>query len=361
MIRIRGLAPAVLLTVCSVGRAGDAAERATAPVERARVIERFGIPKAPGPIVVPVRLKGKVFRFLLDTGASVNVFDSSFRASLGDPVDAAKFRTGGAALKLRLYRAPEAHLGALSISRDVPVACHDLTMLRTVTGSDVVGILGMSFLRSHVIRVDFDNGKLVVLEPAAGEHPEWGEAVELSYDADGLPTVTARLGGVGIDLLVDTGTNMSGTLEGRSYAKMVRKNNARTTTTKVETATGTVKMSQARAPVLSLGPFTYEGLIFGKGAPSSLGLAFLARHVVTFDFPTGGETSVHAVDARSPAGEAGVRAKDVILRIGGDDAGRLELWEIGELLRSGHGKEIRMTIRRGEKVFDVSFRLKRTL
>ncbi|MHC4200928.1 MAG: aspartyl protease family protein [Planctomycetota bacterium] len=388
MARIHEIAPVVLLTIYSLGCAGDRTEHVTASVARTRVIEQFSIPKAPGPILVPVRLKGQVSSFLLDTGASVNCFDRSCRALLGDPLDAAWFRTGGATQEFKRFRAPEAYLGGLSISGDSPVICEDLRMFGAVVGRDVVGVVGMSFLRNHVVQIDFDNGKLILLESTAGEHPEWGEAVQLGYDADGLPFVRARLGEMDIDLLIDTGMNMSGTLEGELYDKMIRKNKAITTSTKAETAAGTVEMSLGRAPAMSLGPFIYKHLIFGRGSPSALGLALLSRHVVTFDFPgnrmylkkgpmsdkndnadmsglsllrAGAKTLVYGVDERSPAEKAGIEAKDVIVRIGSDDVDALEMWEIRQLLRSGDGREINLTIKRGEKVFDVSFHLRREL
>jgi C-terminal processing protease CtpA/Prc len=119
-----------------------------------------------------------------------------------------------------------------------------------------------------------------------------------------------------------------------------------------------------------------------------LGLAFLSRFIVTIDFKNeilylkrgagfsrrdeidmsglhllriDGKTIVYSVDEGSPADQAGVKAKDVIAKVDGKTAGEIEMWDIRRLLKSGDGKLIRMTVKRGEKTFEVSFRLKRRL
>lgn len=60
-----------------------------------------------------------------------------------------------------------------------------------------------------------------------------------------------------------------------------------------------------------------------------------------------GETIVHSVDEGSPADMAGIRDRDTIVRIGDKPASEYKLADIRRLLRSGDGKEIVLTNKRG--------------
>ncbi|MHC4130483.1 MAG: hypothetical protein ACYSSP_03525 [Planctomycetota bacterium] len=50
-----------------------------------------------------------------------------------------------------------------------------------------------------------------------------------------------------------------------------------------------------------------------------------------------------------------------MLSINNNDAEEYELWEIRELLKSGHQKEISMIIKRENEVKEVSFLLKKKI
>ncbi len=127
-------------------------------------------------------------------------------------------------------------------------------------------------------------------------------------------------------------------------------------------------------------------LIFSEARDNLLGLGFLSRHVVTFDFPhdrlylkkgesfdkpdeagmcgvsldrSDGRTVVSAIYKGQPAAKAGIKAGDTILKLDGRDVSTYEMWEIRDLLRSGHGKEITMRIQRGSRIKDVKVVLER--
>jgi hypothetical protein len=110
-----------------------------------------------------------------------------------------------------------------------------------------------------------------------------------------------------------------------------------------------------------------------------LGLGFWERYNVTFDFPNhliylqpskqinkpdtqdlsglklgriDGRVVVKAVDKESPAARAGIQAQDVLLRIDGEDGTSIRLYEILLRLHS-EGKTVRLTIKRGDRLFGV--------
>jgi C-terminal processing protease CtpA/Prc len=121
---------------------------------------------------------------------------------------------------------------------------------------------------------------------------------------------------------------------------------------------------------------------------SHLGLSFLSRHIVTLDFPNNriylkkgkgfkkddetdmsglhllrisNQTVVYSVDEGSPAQKAGIRANDIILKVGDKDANTYDILELRRLLRSGVKHKILMTIKQNDDVKDVSFLLKKKI
>ena len=155
-----------------------------------------------------------------------------------------------------------------------------------------------------------------------------------------------------------------------------------------QTAGGLIREISFRTDDLSIGSSQYKGLILNVSDSSCLGLGFLSRHIVTFDFPNNKiyfkkgkdfkkadeedmsglhllrvseRIIVHSVDKNSPAEKAGIRANDVILRVGDKDANMYDMRELRRFLKSGDKKEITMKIKRGTDVKEVSFLLEKNI
>jgi C-terminal processing protease CtpA/Prc len=121
---------------------------------------------------------------------------------------------------------------------------------------------------------------------------------------------------------------------------------------------------------------------------SLLGLGFLSRHMVTFDFPNDklylkkGERYdqpdevdmsglhllkqsngivVHSIDEGSPAAKAGIKPDDILRRINNVDVNTLTLSTIRRQLRSGDGKSVEIIFQRGEKGFKTTIKLKKQI
>ena len=131
------------------------------------VVERFKVAKEGDCLLLPVKLKGKSYLFLLDTGASLNVFDSSI--PLGKPNGVHRVQTPSGPVRLPHYAAPEASVGGLSLRTDDPVFAVDYSKFRQVSGQEIYGMVGMPFLRQHVVQVDFDKGELLILKAAGSD------------------------------------------------------------------------------------------------------------------------------------------------------------------------------------------------
>jgi C-terminal processing protease CtpA/Prc len=144
-----------------------------------------------------------------------------------------------------------------------------------------------------------------------------------------------------------------------------------------------------RVPELFVGAERYENLIctlIGKDAHAGVGLPFLRRHHVTFDFPDNalylfgpkqvpdehdmsglhllkvdGDVIVHSVDQGSPAQQAGIRAKDIIAEVDEATSAKRSMRELRQSLSGPDGAERVLVVRRGSEKIQVKFRLQRAI
>ena len=113
-------------------------------------------------LLVPVRLNGKDRWFMIDTGAySTALVDVS--VPLGKSRESVSFRTAGGMTKAGVYDMPDATVGGLPLGV-VTVLGADLKSIREVFGLPVEGLIGMDFLSRHIVHIDFDRGKLLLLK-----------------------------------------------------------------------------------------------------------------------------------------------------------------------------------------------------
>ena len=338
---------------------------------------------------MPVRIGEREYTFWLDTGASFCAFDIIFTNLMGKPLQKGDMLTAGGLMASELFSPPEAFLAKLDLRTGGPVICVDLEGIRRATGRDIRGVLGMEFLKNYVVRIDFDSGKVQFRSWDGRDHPEWGAAVHL-YQAEedrGVPSTKARLPGVGnITLIVDSGCNGAVGLVTEVFGRATDK--VATSGGFTATAAGTRETRLGRLGSLALGGFDHHGLLVHEAIGNQIGLGLLSRHVVTFDFAgmkmylqkgqafgkpdesdmsglhlwcIEGRILVHSVDKDSRAQTAGIRAEDVVLKVGDLSASATNLDDLRDLLKSGDGKEIQMTIKRGDEEKVVTFKLKKRI
>ena len=384
------LSVCVMLAVMWSGVGGcrtlpDSNSVATAPDG---VIAEFAINGQDGPIFVPVVFKGIERNFVLDTGATHTIFDVAFRDDLGDPVQSRIVVTAGDPVQGTLYNAPDAWVGPLNLKQAETVLCHDLKMFSMVVGKRIDGIVGMSFLKRYIVRIDFDDGKLILLDPKTLPSLSWGQATVIHWTRPGWFVVQAQIMDADTAMLIDTGYDGTGELLKKLFDYVRKAQGGRTAMSLAETLSGTVSRRQIRVQGLTVGSREYSDVIIGEGNFNMLGLGFLARHVVTLDFPRGrmylkkgkhfdrvdeadmsglhllkvdGKVTVHSVDKDSPAQKAQIEAHDIILTVNSQSAAEMDIFALRKLLRSGDNKKIDMTIKHGGTKKTVSFLLKKRI
>jgi hypothetical protein len=264
------------------------------------------------------------------------------------------------------------------------VICTDLARFRKATGHDIRGILGLSFLDEHVIRVDFDAGELSILRrsPAFA-----GVEFRLSYNELHLPCINAEVGdGESISFVVDTGMiGKAFSVRARRFDELIDKGRIEVVgpPARVATFEGDVKLRNGRLGHLTLDEYRHAAVSVGEGRENKLGLQLLLRYVVTFDFPDGrlylkkgkrfddaecfgwcgmslirsdGEPRVEEILQNSPADELGLKAGDEILRIDGRAASSMSLFEIRSILRT-EGRRVRVDARSSDGRREVQLRV----
>jgi predicted aspartyl protease len=189
------------LAICltSVAAIGDESNLEKSSVER----ERFPIRPGDG-IQIPVEIFGEKHTFILDTGASFCVLDSEF----SDRLKFVTHKTIKAMDKARTVsvyhgtgmtigdRFPQAHAARF-------VVCTDFSLIRSATGYKEAGILGMDFMGSRVVRINYDEGYASFQQ----EVTPLPSHVEKFQSDKGPPFIPLRVSDTGArSFLIDTGS-----------------------------------------------------------------------------------------------------------------------------------------------------------
>lgn len=330
---------------------------------------------------------------MLGTGTRTVSFDSSFRPLLGTPRRIATRPTESGRVEAPLFAAPEAAVGPLPLRAKEPaesplVVCEDLASQRFTTGLDIRGSLAMDFLQRYVVRIDPDRGKLSFLSDP-GDGP--GDAVPLTTDGRRW-FVRARVAGqAGADFLLATEfawasggvhVEVGDEWTRRGYAAVVRE---------VDTWKQRRKQRVLRLESLQIGRFRHSGLVLGEhrgNMPNVLGLGYLVRYIVTFDFAnrtmylkpsrqfnrpdidfasamirsgmgllrSEGQTFVSNVSKASAAERAGIREHDVLVSVNGTDVAREPLFTVYKALHAA-GDDLKLTVERGGERLNLGVRL----
>lgn len=220
---------------------------------------------------------GAEFPCALDTGSPTSALPAAAEPMLGERLGSANFLTLGKPPleRTHLYPAPKIYLGN--------------TLLETgdviETWNSPEAILGMDCLSHYCIQLDFVAGKMRFLDPENLDVAELGKAFPLA----GSPYAMIKHAGLfqlcNGELLIDTGCFADGYLDPLLFRAAVLGQNA-----------GLVPMKgrfEAKIPDFAEVPKcvwdgkTYADLKIGRGPQNLIGMRFLARHLVTFDFPKG--------------------------------------------------------------------------
>ena len=231
-----------------------------------------------GIVIVTLQLAdGAELPMWLDTGTSGTFFDLSLAPKLGKPLGTSTYQSWGVVKTNTEYAMPKLYLGGAALLASRQTMTVDFHGEQDAAGRPIMGILGWDCLRHYCVQLDFTAGKLRFLDDAQADRSAWGRAFPIVplNDRDPRPAVAENLlGESGPHSLIDSGCNYDGWLMPQWYAQWTNQANA--------SASG-----DARSPN---GRFAGEACPFvqveqQKVESDGIGIRFLARYLVTLDFP----------------------------------------------------------------------------
>jgi hypothetical protein len=263
------------------------------------------------------------------------------------------------------------------------------------------GVIGAALFNRFVVALDYDAGRITLSNPATWEPPAGAVSVPLTFVHNNpyaeIAVVTADGRRLSSSVVVDLGAahpislNL-GSIDGlEAPAGTVHAIIGRG-------VAGTVKGQVGRLAALEIGGLRLDQIVATFPDPESqhpggmdehggnLGDGVLQRFNVAFDYSRKrmtlvpnrrfrepfewdmsglslqaddkGGVVIEAVIDRSPAGEAGLRAGDVVTRVNGKDLAVADLFALRDRLRKA-GEAVELTVRRDGKPLTAAFRTAR--
>lgn len=231
-----------------------------------------------GWLVVTLRLEsGEELPVVVDTGTSGTFLDKSLEPQLGKRLDTAEFQSWGTKKKVNVYAAPKLFLGGALLIMPPRIVTDDFKSWASATGHPVMGMLSLDCLRHYCIQLDFAAGKMRFLDDEQADKQKWGKAFPIVplNSQDGRAAVAENLiGAQGPHSLIDSGISEDGWLMPRYFQQWT---NRAALPGKGEARLPNGAFGGEKYPLVSLRRIDVES--------DGIGLRFLARHLVTLDFP----------------------------------------------------------------------------
>ena len=219
---------------------------------------------------------GVEFNCFVDTGSPGIVLPKFLEPQLGKLL----FKHGLTTLDgdfqtARIYAAPKIYLG------ETPLVTGD----RVLVWDHLEGILGMDCLRHYCVQLDFQKEKIRFLESGNTNAAELGKA----YPLTNLQYAHIRQNGFfqtkASALLIDTGDPFDGMMSTKLVRRAVQDGKAAAVPIIDPRNFKGKNPELVRFPTCVWDARAYTNLLIQAGDQEILGLKFLARHQVTFDFP----------------------------------------------------------------------------
>jgi hypothetical protein len=326
-------------------------------------------------IYLPVRLLGsdEEFLFMVDSGASMTVIDSTLAAHMGFPLGERLMGAGaGGTADFYMTRINGFSIEGVSFTEQTVISYPISDLIDRFVDIEVAGILGFDFLSRFVSRIDYEKSILTLFEPdsaagtAALDAPLIHNVFSIACMVDGL---------YGGTFLIDTGAGNSMLQKGFAE-KHGLLDNRRKVEISIMGAGGEESAYLARFDSFEIGGFTIEKPLFAistaergigafPGISGIIGNDILQRFTVTLDYrrqrisleknrlfdnPTAKDRSgivlerdasnrilIHRIVTGSPADEAGLLPGDVLLSVDQRDVASFRSME--DILESFHVRE----------------------
>lgn len=172
-----------------------------------------------GPVVIPFEYVGNEIiikarvnigqeaKFIIDTGASQSVIDTTTAAAFDtSPVSTFSITAGSKAVPLSYTKIPNLGIGDINLS-DVPVLITDLSKV----ADHPAGLIGANILRRFLVTIDYDEKKLILADPRNAVVPPHSSVIPTSpvFGATALIVKGLLDDKTSMNFLVDTGASFN--------------------------------------------------------------------------------------------------------------------------------------------------------
>jgi predicted aspartyl protease len=305
---------------------------------------------------------GEQHEFIVDTGASVNVIDSSIAESLGLEVvgETEIGAPGGPQIPAKIVKVPLARVGDATIKNAEFVTMDVKGFSRGTT----LGVLGVGLFSDYLLTFDrgaghimLSNGNLSTNGPGVLPYDAAGGQVEIDIDVAGT-TVAAH---------IDTGSMGEFMLPGEMMESLSLQKTQSARKARLVGGNRDIKFAQLNGNIQFAGfQFDNPNIAFMTPSPGAgnIGSRILTDYVVSIDqknrliafrepaegsvtsddkprrlgvrfggMPGGSVMTVASVDPGSLGEDAGILAGDVMVSINGRPMQEIEMQELGTLIR----------------------------
>ena len=214
-----------------------------------------------GYLIVMLRLEsGQELPFIVDTGSPITLLDKSLEPKLGKRLGTMIVTTVKAEKqKGGRFAAPKLFLGNALLLTGSNIVTHDFSPQNP---GSAMGILGMDCLRHYCIQLDFVAGRMRFLNHDHVKVAELGKAYPLTFKGNYVFIQRAGLVGIDTNLMVDVGCRIDGLV-----------------------STNAIGGLRGLLSECVWDGETYTNLtVVAVDHQNSIGLGFLARHLVTLVF-----------------------------------------------------------------------------
>ncbi|HET8859373.1 aspartyl protease family protein [Marivirga sp.] len=367
-------------------------------------------------IIVDVLFQGIIpLKYIVDTGVSNTVLIEKAYADILDIEPDRKITLVGAAgiKEVEAFIVNQTYLKVGGVTgHNIPLLIlkEDYLNLKKNLGIKIHGILGYDFFKNFIVKIDYKNRVLKLYQPRKFNRPLYFyKEVEMKIE-NNKPYVIQEIKMAEEDtvrvlskLMIDTGASHSLMLHANSsdYINLPEDNIRDVLGAGIA---GDITGHSARIADINFGPYylnqvvtsfpdvgAYDDIIKSTGRNGTIGGGILKRfnfffdyenekiHLrrnsifkEDFDYDMSGMTviargeyflepyyEVEKVRKGTPAYEAGIRAKDKIIRLNGHSGKELSIGYINNMLRKREGKKIKLKIKRDDKTYNISFILEK--
>ena len=361
----------------------------------ARLITRFPFKQYSGGVMV-IRARfaniADTLNFILDTGSGGISLDSSTCVEFNIPLVATDTTITGIAgiRKVPFSFNQSLHLPGLTIN-ELNFHVSDYSVLTSVYGEKIDGIIGYSFFNRYIVKIDFDSSMVEVYSPGEFTYPSGGTTLHPVFTALPIQWLTIKdKKKMGFNFYLDTGAGLcflmseqfaadSGILLGRRKPVI----------TQAEGVGGKLQMRLTVIKEVKVGPYRfhhvptylYNDLYNVTTYPFTgglLGNELLRRFNMIFNYPrrevhllpnshfnedfdyaytglgiyfTDGKIMVEDVIDHSPSAKAGIKVGDEIISVGKNFSHNIQAYK--NILQTSN-EEIKLIVKRGNDLLNLS-------